>query len=340
MEPFTLDFETLSLTDIIRLQNQLSATLSRRFERPAALVFSDIVGSTTYFAQLGDEAGHRLQQRHFDMLSESISGTEGKIVDTVGDGALLCFANVEGAVRALLQFKQLMRRASFDISPTHQWDTRIGLHWGTILTDLHVVAGDAVNLCAKITATAHPGQILLSQPTFHEMPSRFRLACRPLGPVQIPSTSHSIEVMELVWKDLLVIPSVVYMEETGRSVPFPDQPVVSFGRLATVNGARANDVVLELPDPHATHQISRWHFEVLREPDGLALHALSNNLTEVDGKPLRKGERARISLGSQVCVSNVMTLKFLAQTTPSSDSDTTVSHVSPPSHSTPPNHPQ
>ena len=340
MEPFALDFETLSLTDIIRLQNQLSGVLARRFERHAALVFSDIAGSTAYFARFGDEAGHRLQQQHFDMLAETIRGTDGKIVDTVGDGALLCFSTVEEAVRALLQFKQLMRRVSFESSPAQQWNTRTGVHWGTILTDSHIVAGDAVNLCAKITSTADPGQIRLSHSTFHEMPSGFRLACRPLGPVQLPSTSHSIDVMELLWKDLLVIPSTIYMEETGRSVPFPDQPIVSFGRLATINGTRANDVVLELPTPHSTHRISRWHFEVLREPDGLVLHALSNNLTEVDGKPLRKGERARISLGSQVRVSNVITVKFLAQTNSFSDSDTTVSHVLPPSHLTPPDLPR
>jgi len=336
MEPFTLDFETFSLTDIIRLQNQLSGILARRFERHAALVFSDIVGSTTYFARFGDEAGHRLQQQHFDMLADTISGTDGKIVDTVGDGVLLCFDTVEGAVRALIQFKQLLRQISFEVSPAQQWNTRVGLHWGTILTDSQIVAGDAVNLCVKIASAADPGQIRLSHATFHEMPSRFRLACQPLGPVQLPSTSHSIEVMELLWKDLLVIPSTVYIEETGQSVPFPDQPVVSFGRLATINGARANDIVLELHDPQAAHQISRWHFEVLREPDGLVLHALSNNLTEVDGKPLRKGERARISLGSHVRAANVITVKFLAQSSSCADSDTTLSHVSPPSHRTSP----
>ena len=61
--PFDLD--SLTLTEIIRLQNQLSAALTRRFERPYALVFSDIVGSTAYFARYGDEAGGRLQQQHF-----------------------------------------------------------------------------------------------------------------------------------------------------------------------------------------------------------------------------------------------------------------------------------
>ena len=326
-----MDFDALSLTDIIRLQNQLSGVVARRFERHAALVFSDIVESTTYFTRFGDEAGHRLQQQHFDLLNESIRTTEGKIVDTAGDGVLLCFKSVDEAVSSLLQFKQLMRRSSYELSPAQQWTTRIGIHWGTVLTDNTVVAGDAVNHCVKISSTADPGQIRLSKAAFTEMPSALRLTCRALGLITLPSTCLSVEVLELAWKELLRIPSTIYIEETGASFPFPDQPIVTFGRLATLDGARANDIVLELPDPESTHKISRWHFEVLRESDGLVLHALSDNLTEVDGKLLRKGERAPISLGSRVRVASVLTLKFLAHSGHVSSSDTTLPQSSTPS---------
>jgi class 3 adenylate cyclase len=79
--------ETLSLTEIIRLQNQLSDVVTRRFEKPLALCFSDIVGSSQYFARFGDEAGQRLQQQHVDLLSEALTGTDGRIIHTAGDGA-------------------------------------------------------------------------------------------------------------------------------------------------------------------------------------------------------------------------------------------------------------
>ena len=45
----------LSMTEIIRLRDLLSKALTRRFERPLALAFSDVVGSTPYFARFGDE---------------------------------------------------------------------------------------------------------------------------------------------------------------------------------------------------------------------------------------------------------------------------------------------
>ena len=70
------ELEQLGLTELIRLQERISQTLQRRFEQKLALVFSDIVGSTPYFARFGDEAGRRLQQRHFDLLEKALIQAE------------------------------------------------------------------------------------------------------------------------------------------------------------------------------------------------------------------------------------------------------------------------
>jgi class 3 adenylate cyclase len=323
------DLETLGLTDMIRLQNQISKTLTRRFERQAALVASDIVGSTSYFTRFGDEAGHRLQQEHFDLLAQSSETAGGYIVDTAGDGALLSFRSLESVVDSLLRFKRLLIQRNSRIARDQQWTTRTGVHWGAMLTDGAIVAGDAVNLCVKIAATANAGTIRISRAAFNELPSALRLACHSIGPVTLPSTSQSVELMELFWQELLMIPSAVHIEETGVTFPLPDQAVVTFGRLASVNGTRANDVVLELPDSQLTHQISRWHFEIVRESDNLLLHCLSDKRTEVDGKPLLKGNRAPITIGSQVKISGVLTLKFLSQGDSTHLTDTTVTQSSP-----------
>ena len=64
-----VDIETLSLTEAIRLQSELSTYIDKKFQRHAALIFSDIVGSTPYFARFGNEAGRSLQQRHLDHLT-------------------------------------------------------------------------------------------------------------------------------------------------------------------------------------------------------------------------------------------------------------------------------
>lgn len=65
--------DRLTMTEILRLQDALSKALVRRFEKRLALVFSDIVGSTPYFARFGDAEGQKLQQRHADFVHAAAS---------------------------------------------------------------------------------------------------------------------------------------------------------------------------------------------------------------------------------------------------------------------------
>src|SRR5262249_16124388 len=101
-----IDLSTLSMTEIIRLQNQLQQELTRRFECCKGVAFSDIVGSTQYFSRFGDAAGRQLQQLHFDLLSQCLPQLEGRIVDTAGDGAFMVFPGADAAARSLIDFQK------------------------------------------------------------------------------------------------------------------------------------------------------------------------------------------------------------------------------------------
>jgi len=326
--PFDLD--SLTLTEIIRLQNQLSSALTRRFEHPYALVFSDIVGSTAYFARYGDEAGRRLQQQHFDLLTDAMIGTQGQFFDTVGDGAFLGFPTVETAADSMVCFHQKLRRLACQLAPEQQWTTRAAIHWGPVLIDGTTVTGDTVNRCAKVTATAQPGEIRVTNIAFGELPNRYRHLCQPLGFIPISSTNQPLELMRLSWQDAICLPTLVLIEETGQRIALPDQPVISLGRSREAHGARVNDIALELTDLELTQKISRYHIEVRTHSDGLMIRSLSESVTEVDGKHLAKGQESPLRVGSVVRLANVMTLQFLSALSPQSPTESsTVSNTTP-----------
>ncbi|MEI8256332.1 MAG: hypothetical protein WCJ30_11730, partial [Deltaproteobacteria bacterium] len=133
------DYESLSLTEVIQLQNRLSEMVRRRFERKMALVFTDVVGSTPYFARFGDEAGRRLQQRHLDLLGECVRGAGGRIVDTAGDGAFSCFPTAEKAAAALVALHTRALVSNAREPSEHQLGVRAAVHWGVVLSDDEVV---------------------------------------------------------------------------------------------------------------------------------------------------------------------------------------------------------
>lgn len=305
-------FEEMSLADIIRLQDHLSQVLRRRFGRDVALIFTDIVGSTKYFNQFGDEAGRRLQQRHIDSLEDVLARYGGRIVDTAGDGAFCAIPSAQAGALTLIDVMNTVDLQNADLEPAHMMHLRCGLHWGQVLTNGDVVTGDAVNLAARIAASAKVDEIRLSYAAFKELANTHRLRCRPLGPTELKGLAKPVDLFTLDWLDHSLFPGFVYVEETGQLHQLPNKPTITFGRLGLHEGVQANDVVLGLDDPNQSRQISRWHFELRRSPNGYLLRQVSRGRTEVDGKTIERGEEALITAGSVVNVARVITLTFRA----------------------------
>jgi class 3 adenylate cyclase len=313
------DAESLTLTEIIHLQTQLSQILQRRFERHVILAFTDVAGSTEYFARYGDAAGRTLIQRHLDLLNSVLSGTQGRIVDTAGDGAFTCFPNATRARQAMVELQQSICRENFHFNREHQLMVRCGMHYGPVLTDGVMVSGDAVNLCARVMNTAKGGEIRLTRDLFHELSSSDRLRCRDMQSVEMKGIGRSVEVLILDWRDTAQFPSVVCLLETGKEFRLPDQDVISFGRLREVQGIPANDIVLDLGDEHRSLQISRWHFELRRRPEGFLLRPLSDQVTEVDGAVVTKGRDVPLRPGTKVRLARFLTLEFKSSPSPVND---------------------
>ncbi len=303
--------ETLTMTEIIRLQDALSRALVRRFEKRLGLVFSDVVGSTPYFAKFGDEAGRKLQQRHLDLVTGAIAPHGGRVVDTAGDGAFLCFPTVDGAVGAMVELQQQIAVDNDSRSNDERLSVRVGCHFGPVLTDGATVSGDSVNFCARVAGSASPGEIRLSHEAFGACTDvRLRIKCRRLKVTALKGIEKPVELLALDWHDPQLFPASVRFPD-GTELPLPSHDLIRFGRLKEQDGLPANDVVLQVTDPADTNRISRWHFELKRRSSGFVLRPVSEALTEVDGKPVAKGGEAPIQPGTIVKVGGVLTLEFL-----------------------------
>jgi len=311
-----LDASRLTMTEIIRLQTALSKELALRFERPAALAFTDIVESSSHFAHFGNEAGRRLQQLHFDVLEQCMTtGTGaslGRVVDTAGDGAFACFASADEAVQAMMALQNRITQENVSRPRTHQLSVRVGLHWGPVLTDGVQVTGDAVNLCARLAATARASEVRLTRDLFQELNRDLRHRCRALGQMTLKGIARRVDLLALQWRDPARFPSQVVIRESGERIVLPAQDTACFGRGETVGLTSTNDVALVLPDALAARQISRRHFELRARPDGYLLKALTSQPTEVDGVTMQRNQELPIRPGSCVNLAGVMTLDFVS----------------------------
>ncbi len=307
-----LDLTNLGLTEIIRLQNRLSEVLRRRFTHSLALCFTDIVGSTAYFARFGDEAGRRLQQRHFDLLERALSLHGGRVVDTAGDGAFSCFPTVEVGASALFDFYRALGDDNAAYGRDDELRVRAGLHWGEVLTDGRVVSGEAVNLCARVCQICGEDEIRLTREAFRKLPNALKLRCVRVPTIPLKGIPDVVETLVLEWQSRSLFPVAVRLAETGQEIALPLQDTISFGRRRDgEGGGQGNDVVLETLDPAATKSISRFHFELRRRSYGFVLCPIASGLTEVNHKATPKGSEVPIGPGTVVRVSRVLTLTFL-----------------------------
>ena len=79
---------------------------STREARMAAVLFTDLVGSTDLLSRLGEAAYDGLRRAHFASLREAIGHSGGAEVKTTGDGLLATFSSAADAVGCAVGMQQ------------------------------------------------------------------------------------------------------------------------------------------------------------------------------------------------------------------------------------------
>ncbi len=126
------------------------------------MLFTDIEGSTRLLKQLGHEYGELLAA-HRRILRESFSAHEGRELGTEGDSFFVVLARAGAAVEAALDAQR--RLAAHDWPDGVECRIRMGLHTGEPVVGEEGYHGMGLHRAARIAASAHGGQILLSTAT-------------------------------------------------------------------------------------------------------------------------------------------------------------------------------
>ena len=117
--------------------------------RLAAILAADIVGYSRLMGE--DEAGTaRALREHRAAAAPLIAEHGGRIVKTTGDGALIEFGSVVGAVQCAIALQKLMTERNVGIPGERRMDLRIGVHLGDVLIDGDDIIGDGVNIAARL----------------------------------------------------------------------------------------------------------------------------------------------------------------------------------------------
>ena len=104
-----------------------------------------------------DEAGtHAAFKAHRSAIYPIILNHGGRLVKNTGDGFLLEFPSVVGAIEGAIAMQMLMAERNAQLPADRAMRFRMGVHMGDVIADEDEVFGDDVNIAVRLESVAAP----------------------------------------------------------------------------------------------------------------------------------------------------------------------------------------
>jgi class 3 adenylate cyclase len=151
----------------LQVWQALTETVSRRpANQEVTLVFTDLVGFSTWSLQAGDDATLKLLRRVARAVEPPLLDAGGHIVKRMGDGIMAVFADPLVAVGAVLEAKRALK--SVDVGG-YKPRMRVGVHTGRPQRLGSDWLGIDVNVAARVMERATRGGVMVSGTTLDEL---------------------------------------------------------------------------------------------------------------------------------------------------------------------------
>jgi adenylate cyclase len=122
------------------------------------VVFTDLLGSTRYYREVGDASAFGTVLWHIDVLREAVAREDGAVVKAMGDAILAVFRRPVNAVQAM--------RAAQEATAGRPLALKVGIHTGPCIavTQNGVLDyfGSTVNLAARLVSLSDGAGVVVS----------------------------------------------------------------------------------------------------------------------------------------------------------------------------------
>jgi len=159
----------------------------------AAIVCADIAG---YSRMMGaDEAGtHASFKAHRSAIYPIILNHGGRLVKNTGDGFLLEFPSIVGAIEAAIAMQTLMAERNNHLPADRAMHFRMGIHMGDVLADEDELFGDDVNIAVRLESVAPAGGIAVSEKAYTEAGKHLTVTLAAAGPHRFKNIEGPLNV--------------------------------------------------------------------------------------------------------------------------------------------------
>ncbi len=126
------------------------------------VVFADVVESVRLMQRDEFSAAQRIRAFLLEAADEIVPGSQGHLLQRLGDGLMLEFAHPRHAAECARALHRRCAEFSTELPPDDRVLLRVGIHAADILTDDVAIYGHGVNIAARLAALAGPGETVVS----------------------------------------------------------------------------------------------------------------------------------------------------------------------------------
>ncbi|HEX4109784.1 MAG TPA: adenylate/guanylate cyclase domain-containing protein [Solirubrobacteraceae bacterium] len=159
---------------VLQLWQGMSEMQGRgRGDRELAVLFTDLVGFSSWALRVGDEPAIELLRESGAEIESAVLGESGTIVKRLGDGLMAVFGNTNDALEAAIRAGEGLAHVKV---AGHQPQMRAGIHLGRPRRLGGDYLGVDVNIAARVVDAARGSEVLVSDVTWpHLDPERFHV---------------------------------------------------------------------------------------------------------------------------------------------------------------------
>jgi adenylate cyclase len=161
----------------------------------AAILAADVVGFSRLTGADEDGTLARLRALRSDLTDPTIAVHHGRVVKRTGDGLIVEFRSVVGALRCAIEMQDGMVERNAGLAPDKRIEFRIGVHLGDVVEEADGdLMGDGVNIASRIEGIADPGGICLSEDAWRQVRDRVQEAFVDRGEQELKNIARPVRV--------------------------------------------------------------------------------------------------------------------------------------------------
>ena len=160
-------------------------------------MFTDIAGYSRLM-ETDEERTIELLKTHNEIVFPVIEKHSGEVISSIGDGLLVVFPTVRGAVECALAVHGAIESYNDSAPQAERFKLRIGIHVGEVQQDDKQIYGIGVSVAARVQPFALPGGICITEDVFRQVEGKVPDEMISIGAQSLRSISRQYELFRLI----------------------------------------------------------------------------------------------------------------------------------------------